>query len=84
MKIDEATRKKFIELRAQGRTYREIQQDLNVSRPTIAKWCRMYARELDREYRRQRRKADRERIKELDREFRQRFSKFYEIIGKGR
>lgn len=80
MRKDEATRKKFIELKAAGYSYRYIQKEINVSRPTIAKWCRLYAKEIDREYKRQDRKRLKEYEKQLDREYKQRFKKYYAVF----
>ena len=58
MRKSEATRKKFIQLRAEGWTFRAIQKELNVSRPTLIKWSRWYEKQIDREYRRLKRAKD--------------------------
>ncbi len=57
---DEATRNEFIKLRAQNLSYRKIQVKINVSRPTLIKWSRMYAKEIERERKRLERKFQRE------------------------
>lgn len=62
----------FIKLRARGLPYREIRQTVNVSRPIMCKWARLYAKKIERErqrvfreYERNGRKADAKRIKAL-------------------
>ena len=39
---DEKTVQRFVELRAQGRTYGQLGAELNVSKPTLIAWSRKY------------------------------------------
>lgn len=50
---DQATREEFIRLRAEGYSFAKISQQINVSKPTLIKWSRQYAKEIDTEYERQ-------------------------------
>lgn len=57
---DEATRKRFIELKAQGLSYRQIQREMCISRPTISAWSKKYAKRIETARKRLERKFQRE------------------------
>ena len=44
--IDEATVQKFIQLRAQGRTFDTLAKELQVSRKTLVKWSHRFQHEI--------------------------------------
>ena len=69
MRKSEATRKRFIKLRAQGYTFRAIQKEINVSRPTLIKWSRWFEKQIDREYRKLERARDKEWRDKINREW---------------
>ena len=62
---DEATRKKFIELKAQGLSYRKIQREIGISRPTISAWSKKYAKRIETARKRFERKTQREKEKRM-------------------
>lgn len=57
---DEATRKRFIELKAQGLSYRKIQKEIGISRPTISAWSKKYAKRIETARKRLERKRQKE------------------------
>lgn len=80
MRKDEATRKKFIKLRAQGYTYRAIQKELGISRPTSSKWSRWYEKQIDREYNRLERARHKAWLDKIDRELNERFAPVHKFL----
>ena len=44
---DQETKEKFIQLRAEGRSFDSIAKELNTSKPTLIKWSRELEREIN-------------------------------------
>ncbi len=44
--LDNETKEKFIELRATGKSYKNISQDLGVSKPTLIQWSKEFSNEI--------------------------------------
>ncbi|MFZ2189360.1 MAG: helix-turn-helix domain-containing protein [Candidatus Magasanikiibacteriota bacterium] len=44
--IDNQTKEKFIELRAQGKSYNTISKEIGVSKPTLIQWSREFVDEI--------------------------------------
>ena len=62
----EETMKKFVELRAAGMTYRAIQAEIGVSRPTLIKWSRWFCRHIEKEQARLRRERKKQEKRDME------------------
>lgn len=82
-KLTESMRRNFITLRGCKRlTYRQIQTELGISRPTIAKWCRLYEKQIRRSYTRMMAKERRRWLEQCERDWERRNKDLIENLEK--